>query len=346
MTDGANYPEPSKSSGFKRWKRPLRLVVAAALLAVLFTQVPVSDVVAALKDVAAGPVVIAALLVALTQIVLAWRLKRLAAVNGSGLSLPRVLEINLTTRFYGLFVPGGNMAGTAIRFARLAAAQEHVAGTALALAVDRLLATLSLGLVGLAFFVLVAPPQGTPWLVALLGVTALCVVLMLPAIAGLRLPTIDKDGARRNVLRDRLPKFVLKTLRKTLNLARQTRRIPLTRLGEALGWSVLMHGIGAAAYWQLAVAMGLDLGLAEGGWARTAMLVATLLPITFAGIGLREGAAVVALAALGVSADQAVALALLCFVVTVLGPGVVGGLLEATRWLRIAPTTARQTAPA
>ena len=317
----------------KRWKRAVRLVVAALLLVLLFTQVPVGKVAEALRGVQLGPVLIAVLVTAAAQVALAWRLKRLAAVNGAVLSLGRVLEINLTTRFYGLFVPGGNLAGNTIRFVRLAREQEHIAGTALALAVDRILATLSLGLVGFAFFAWVRPPEGLPWLAALCVVTGGCVALILPAIAGVRYGRGLAGRLWRKHVRDRMPGPVVKVVRKAASIARQTERIPPSRLAEALGWSVLMHGLGAAAYWQLAHALGLELTFAEGGWGRTAMLVATLLPISFAGIGLREGAAVVALGALGIAGDVSVAFSLLCFVVTILGPGVVGGILEAGRWM-------------
>lgn len=311
----------------------MRLFVAAALLTLLFTQISFGDVASALRGVRPGPVWGALLLTGLLQAVLAWRLKRLMAVNGTALSLSRVLEVNLTARFYGLFIPGGNLAGTAIRFVRLARAQEHVAGTALALAVDRVLATLSLGAVGLAFLAAVRPSQGGAWLVALAVITFGCVALVVPAMAGVTVKGASVPQRWRDALLRRMPRVLIKVLRKAVSLARQTRRIPPGRLLEAFVWSVLMHLLGAAAYGLLAEALGVELTFSEAGWARTAMLVATLLPITFAGIGLREGAAVVALGALGVAGDVSVAFALLCFVVTVLAPGVVGGFIEAGRWL-------------
>ena len=63
------------------------------------------------------------------------------------------------------------------------------------------------------------------------------------------------------------------------------------------------------------------------------MLVA-ILPISVAGLGVREGAMVILLAPCGVAAADALTYALLAFATTILAVGLLGGLLEAIRLLR------------
>jgi hypothetical protein len=81
-------------------------------------------------------------------------------------------------------------------------------------------------------------------------------------------------------------------------------------------------------------ALGLELGLLEIAWVRSAALVVGLLPVTVGGLGLREGTVVALLAVFGVSSADALSLSLLAFTVTVLGVGVVGGLSEAAHLIR------------
>jgi uncharacterized membrane protein YbhN (UPF0104 family) len=69
-------------------------------------------------------------------------------------------------------------------------------------------------------------------------------------------------------------------------------------------------------------------------WIRSGMMLAAMLPVSFAGLGLREGASVFLLEMFGVSPQLAVAFSLLAFASTVLAVGLVGGLAEGARQLR------------
>jgi hypothetical protein len=83
----------------------------------------------------------------------------------------------------------------------------------------------------------------------------------------------------------------------------------------------------------LAQALDLETGLVSMGWIRSCILIPTILPVTVAGLGLREGASILLLGLFGVSEDRALAFGLLIFAVTALAVGMVGGLLESWRWL-------------
>ena len=57
------------------------------------------------------------------------------------------------------------------------------------------------------------------------------------------------------------------------------------------------------------------------------------LPISIAGLGVREGVLVLLLASYGVSAPDALAYGLVAFAVSVLAPGLAGAIVEADRLL-------------
>jgi hypothetical protein len=96
--------------------------------------------------------------------------------------------------------------------------------------------------------------------------------------------------------------------------------------------SVLAHLLGTAMYLSLARALGLEIGLAAIGWVRAAILLATLLPVSIAGLGVREAAAVLLLAPHGIGNAAALAFALLVFAVSELAMVALGGLFEAVRF--------------
>jgi len=61
-------------------------------------------------------------------------------------------------------------------------------------------------------------------------------------------------------------------------------------------------------------------------------MLATLLPVTIAGVGVREVAAIILLQHYGVEPDTAIAFSMFFFAITVFGIGLLGGLTEAWRF--------------
>ncbi len=76
-------------------------------------------------------------------------------------------------------------------------------------------------------------------------------------------------------------------------------------------------------------ALGVDASLAELAIVGNAIVLATLLPISVGGFGVREGTAVALLAVVGVPAGEAVFVALLGYLAAQ-PPALVGGVLQLT----------------
>ena len=90
------------------------------------------------------------------------------------------------------------------------------------------------------------------------------------------------------------------------------RALLATRLAApAAAWSAVSHMLAAlAAYW-LAAALGVDVALGTFLTAALCMLLATMIPLSYAGWGIREAGAVWLFAQLGVPAEQALAISVL-----------------------------------
>ena len=303
----------------------MRLAVTAAILVFLFTQVPASEVLAAFRTATLPLVGMAALVALAGQLVVAERLRRLVAGLGLRASTFELLQIDLAARFYGLFLPGGNLAGVVARFYQIARRDGAYAATAVALAIERLVATVTLCFVGILFWLLELPTGNWLALVVMLG--AFAGLLALQAALFLDLPLWARLRARAAGWWPRR----LASLRDALG---RSRRMPRALLAQVFLLGVVVHLLGVVAFGLVALALELDLSLLTIGWTRSAAVLVTVLPVSLAGLGLREGAFVLLLAPYGIAAADALSYSLLAFAATILAFGLTGGVIEAFRLLR------------
>lgn len=308
-------PASPREARSHRWRAALRLLVAIAVLGALFRWIPLHEVLGVLRSADPFDVASAFAWVLALQVAVAFRLRVLAEFQGLGLSTFAVFEINLATRFYGFLLPGGSFTGIAIRVFRLSREPRDWAAAGVAMLTDRTLATASLCAMGALFCAVARPPDPALWLIPMLAVGVALGLLCIPLFSGW--------GA--SVTR-RLP------LPTSLRGALGRSRLAPADFVRVVAASVLAHLFGTAAYFCLAGALELEIGFAAVGWVRAAMLLATLLPVSIAGLGLREGAAVLLLAPHGIGDAAALAFALLVFAVSELAVSTLGGLLEAVRF--------------
>jgi glycosyltransferase 2 family protein len=310
----------------RRWAVALlRGAVALAILAWLFSEASLANVLDAVRSASPGPLAGAFLCALLGQLVIAQRLRRLVEALGMRHSTLSLLQINLATMFYGLILPAGNVTGIIARFYRLSREEQNYAGVAVALAFERVVTTLTLCLVGVLFWLIDWP---SPWPALALMLAALAALLLLHAtLFSTGVPPLAWLRGQLN----RLWPGRLASLREAL---RQARGLPRDTVAGVFALSLLTHALGVAAFGLVAAALSLDLSIATIAWTRSAAVLVAILPISVAGLGVREGAMVVLLAPHGIAGADALTYSLLAFAATVLAVGLLGGLLEAIRFLR------------
>ena len=297
----------------------LRIGVAIGILAFLFRRVRIIHVRDVLSGAESSWVAAAFASSMALQWLVASRLRRLVRTQDLAISTFDAFEINLTSRFYGLFLPGGNMTSIAVRVLKLVRITHSAVDTGVAIATDRLAATATLCLLGILFWFVELPDQGRAWMV-LVGLVLFGIVVFTALLLG--------RGTVAFLERMGVPHLG----------GLHDARVRIRSLGRA-DWrdifllSIAAHLVGICTFWMLGHALGLRPGLLSMGWIRTCILLPTLIPISVAGLGLREGAAVLLLGMLGVPEERALAFGLLIFAVTVFGVGLAGGILEGRRWL-------------
>lgn len=304
----------------------LRLAVAAGLLVWLFDRSGGLGAVWNTVRTARGDLVGGAFgLTLAVQLLIAQRLRLIVAGQGVRFRTREVLAINLTTQFFGLFMPGGGFTAIAIRFYRLTRTDRRYSATLVAIVCDRLLATATLCLTGLTLWWLDGPAR-SPAAFAVLSLSAVaCVTAMLPMFS---------EAAARAIggIAERLP-LARGLWRRTSGALEAHRALPARTQAELAWLSFAAHVLAVCVYVLVARALAIDTTAVALGWMRSVAGLVTMIPLSISGLGVREGATTALLAGRGVLESTAFGFSLLVFGVTVLGVGLLGGIVEVGRWL-------------
>lgn len=314
----------------KRWcLLAFKIGVTIGLLYYIFGIIPFAEVIKSISLARLWYVVIALLAAILTTFFSACRLKILTDIQGMSLSILQIAEINLITRFYGLLLPG-YLAGGVIRWHKLSQVEKKKTEAFAAIAFSRLNFMIVLVILGIAFLTLdmsFAPRRVTSFsLLALL--ISLCVVYLIgfnPKV----FPLLDWLNQGKF---DFIPMPLHDKLSKLFVVTSQYHSLSQRSWCFITGLSFLENMLGVITVYLLAISLNIDITFINIGWIRSVINLVTTLPISFSGIGVREGGFVVLLKPYGVAGSEAVALSFL-ILASVVFVGGIGGVIEARKFL-------------
>ncbi len=304
----------------------LRGLVSIGVLAVLFTVMDVSATWNTLTMVS-GTAVLGTLLLFFAQVpLLAWRWVRIVGMLKGHLTMVHAFQMTLLGRFLNQVLPA-SFGGDAVR-----AWQSTRYGLNSVLAVHSVLIERFTGLVSLIAIVAVALLFVRPTMVPGGSQGGVLILLALFAAACAALAVVWL-GRRR--LRDReLFARPIAFLGDAVRTVREPKQFFWLFVGNTVS---NLLSIGAA------VTIGSSLGLEVELWVYAVVMplsfIATILPISIAGWGVREGAMVSLLALFGVASTDALALSLL-FGITLLVSALLGGLV----WIPVTVGNAEEAA--
>lgn len=308
---------------FTRARRPWITVLkfglgAAALALLLLKFVRLDEVLGALKSAAPAGVLIGAVLNVATRVAAAGRTYAVSRVAKLPISFGQTLQALFIANFWSLALPGVS-AGTVATVWRYHGSGAGVVQSVAVLSASRMVELVAfcalalLGLAGPAGAAGVARAWVAPLLVGVICSVALGLWTLqrLPPVGGAR----DQPG-------------MLRRLRGTLEAALVVLRgLPRSALLQALGWALVQGVLDAATVLALALALGIHIALPQALWINALCYLAILLPISAAGLGMREVAVLAALLPLGVSRADALALALLMLAMMLIN-ALAGALLQ------------------
>ena len=316
----------------KRWASQVapiavRLVITVALALVLLTRVNIGQAAAVLRHLA-PPFALGAcglMLVVGACSVLRWRM--LLDPLGVTTSLRTVIRLTAISIPWNLVIPGGE-SGTLVRAAILARQQPADKGKIWAsIVVEHLIlvvAELSVG--GIALLLAqYPPPQLALWLVALgviiAAMVGLALLFLLP-LSPARLDSLMTRASHALVIPAPLRRVWGRITGATTSTVMAEQRgewlAPIWHgltcyrghVGALLRTLVVSMGYYAilyAAYWLVALGLGISLDYMDIAWLVALAGVATHLPVTVAGVGVREGILIFFLTQRGVAPSTALA---------------------------------------
>lgn len=318
-----------------KWQwRAIRLTGSAVLIVGIFWFIPLSDVITALRSVNPGLAAAGGLLMLLSaylEAIALWLPLKRAGIRKTSWS---VFEVKMITRFYGQFLPSELMA-SAVKLHRLAGPTKQWGEVAAALAFCRLVNFLVLALLGFVFWAIEMPTGPGRWVGVLLAGMALTLIgihmaIVSPTVYRVAKNVIGKLPFRtsRGKLADRFAKLG-RTMLESYRLYGDT-------LPTVTFLAIIRHVVGIASFGLVALSLDIHLSYLTIGWIRVVVHTLMMLPISLAGIGVREGSLIVLLQEYSVPASEAVALAFLMFALS-LAANALGGLFEIKNLLTSKP---------
>lgn len=332
----ANSSQPEHEADVRlrlsKWQgRTLRLLGTAALLVGIFWFIPFADVVSALREVDVRYVALGFTLMLLSSVLDSVQLWMLLRRVNIPIGAWRVFETKLITRFYGQFLPSELMA-SAVKLYRLAGPTKQWGEVVATMGFFRVLNMFVLVSLGVVFWAIEMPEGPGRWVgLILLGVAMAiaCVHIVLTNEAIAR-------HAKRIVPTRWLNDKILAKVSKIGTTMMVSYRLFGFSVWPVALLAVIRHAIGITSFICLAISLDIHLSILTVGWIRVVLSAIMMLPISFSGIGLREGSLVILLQEYAVPASDAVALAFLLFAITLIVNSL-GGILELKNFLRPQP---------
>lgn len=311
----------------KPWLRAgLRVALSLGLLAFVLSSVDVGKLVSVLRQ-ASGPHVIAAALVTVLGVgVNALKWHGLLRTLDLPLRWRDVLAANLLGGLYNLAFPG-LVGGDIARGWRVKGITHNAAQTAVSLVADRVTGMTALLLLGMGGLSLAPPFAGRE---ALRGV-AVALLLALAAVGAVSL------SERARLVAVRAAKWmtagtvpeVLRGFAAQVGEALRAYRGSLGGLGRALGLALVFQTLMVVANYVACRAVTVDISVINIVWVTAAASMAVVLPISVAGLGVRETAYVTLLGQCAVSAEQGLGVSVVMLGMYCL-PGLGGALVHLT----------------
>lgn len=284
-----------------------RVVASAVMLALLLPRVHLASLLPDVHHAETLAYLILGMGVTLAGLVLsAWRWQRVLSVLQVSSRLPSLVSHYLAGQFVGNFLPS-TIGGDVLRVSRLSASAPGTASF-VSVVLERLTGWIVLPLLTLAGLALQPSLLGlgvASRLALLLAVGTLVALVTLLVVAG------SPRLAGRFAATEGLTRFI-----GAVHLGVQRLRCQPGAVVGVLGVAAVYQLSTVAAMYLATRALGLHLPVAAILAFAPVVAIAQVLPFSLNGLGIREGALVIFLGPLGVSASQAITVGLLVYGMT------------------------------
>ena len=296
-----------------------KVAVTACLLVYVLRKVDIAPVLAQIRTVDRQWAAVALAVMSMQLVVVSWRWYLVNQLVSARMRFEQVFRLMLIGQFFNQVLPSA-VGGDAVR-AWLASREGVSLGRAITGVVcDRAIGLIVLVLViSCAFLVLPGIAAGR------LPASELFQIIAAAGMLGLAALFFIGDGIARLLMRHRLTESVgrlVQDLRKVLYSGGTS----IAVIGLASGCQLLL----VLAIYASAKGMNVELDFGAALLVIPAIMLVSMIPISFAGWGVREGAMIFGLGLLGIAATQALAISVVFGLLQII-IGLPGGVLWLTR---------------
>ena len=304
----------------------LKLIILLAIFTWIFKSVSINESLAVLKKTNLFYFFLAYLLNNLSNILITVKWYRLAAPLKIKSNFWELLKLNYISIFYSIFVPG-QASGELIKGFKLLKREDSHQKVWIPIFIDKITNLLAIFLIG--FTALLSDNYFRQNKLLILTISSITISLILLTIVLFsehtsRFVTYLKNNIIKILKLIKIKTNFLKDL--SLSYLEEYKKHDLLML-ETFLWSFLIKFPHIFAFYFIALSLNINLNLIQSAWLFSIVSVASLLPISFSGLGIREGAVIVLLSQIGIPKPIALSLSMLIFITGVI-LGLTGGLLE------------------
>ncbi len=303
-----------------------KLVIFFAIFVWILKSVNINEAITLLKKTNLLYFLLAYLLNNLSNIFLTIKWHRLATPLGIKSSFLELLQLNYISTFYSIFIPG-QASGELIKGLKLTKKEDSNQTVWIPIFIDKITNVLIVFLIGLIAVMYDNNFKNNISLIVLLSAITISLFL-------LTLVLFSENAAKiadliKSKLMGCLTFFKLNTsFMSNFSLTYfEGYRKSKTILLETLFWSLLTKIPHIFSFYLLALSLSINLDIVQSACLFSLVSVTSLLPISFSGLGVREGTVIVLLSQLGISNSSALSLSMLIFITGIL-IGLLGGVLE------------------
>lgn len=304
----------------------IKLIILLLIFFWIFKSVNVNEAIKVLSKTKLIYFFIAFLLTNLSNLLLTVKWYRLATPLKIKSPFIELLKLNYISMFYSIFVPG-QASGELIKGLKLSSKEGSHEKVWIPIFIDKitnLLIILIIGLVALLSDKTFVQNKSLIFLVSFITAFLALLSIVLFSEKTTKFVNSLKEGLVKLLKLFKFKADILKDF--SLSYFENYKKHDLL-MYETFMWSFLIKLPHIFAFYFLALSLNIKLDLIQSAWLFSLVSIASLLPISFSGLGVREGTVVILLSQIGVQNYLALSLSMLIFTTGIL-IGLIGGVIE------------------
>lgn len=303
----------------------LQLTFTIVVLVLLFNSINISDLSRFLSSIKILPLIFSLLVTFLMRFLWAYQISITQAPMDMHFSTYEIFRIQMIATFYSLVLPGDLLAGGVSWYKLSRPERKYIEAGAL-LVFFRLVQISCLILLGLIVALMdpqiTSPEFRTLIIVGILSIIIMWILFFSNQVMRILDFIVSKVNSDSSFLTN-----LYENVERILDTILKFRTLGINRLIFVFCVSLTAQFLGLVYFFLLARSVDIDLPFYVIGWISTFVTVIQMIPISIAGLGIREASYAVLLRDYGISPEQAISFSITIFVVFVI-VGLIGGLFE------------------